>query len=114
GRGGGPLFGGFMSMVKLAHPGREAARRILLAGAALACMAATPALANIASDEDLRNLSLEELANVPVTSVSRRPEAVGEAAASIYVIRADDIRRSGAASLPEVLRLAPNLQVQRV
>ncbi|HYC68556.1 TonB-dependent receptor plug domain-containing protein [Brevundimonas sp.] len=65
-------------------------------------------------DQDLARLSLEELAMVEVTSVSRRPEALADAAAAIYVISADDIRRSGATTLPEVLRLAPNLNVQRV
>ncbi len=65
-------------------------------------------------DQDLTRLSLEELAMVEVTSVSRRPEALADAAAAIFVISADDIRRSGASSLPEALRLAPNLNVQRV
>lgn len=65
-------------------------------------------------DQDLARLSLEELAMVEVTSVSRRPEALADAAAAIFVISAGDIRRSGATSLPEVLRLAPNLSVQRV
>ncbi|MBP8072604.1 MAG: TonB-dependent receptor [Brevundimonas sp.] len=59
-------------------------------------------------------MSLEELSLVEVVSVSRRPEALADAAAAIFVISADDIRRSGATSLPEVLRLAPNLNVQRV
>lgn len=48
---------------------------------------------------------------VEVTSVSKRPERLAEAAASIYVITGDDIRRSGARTLPEALRLAPNLHV---
>ena len=65
-------------------------------------------------DQDLARLSLEELSLVEVTSVSRRPEALADAAAAIYVISAEDIRRSGAISLPEALRLAPNLNVQRV
>jgi len=65
-------------------------------------------------DQDLTRLSLEELSMVEVTSVSRRPEALADAAAAIFVISAEDIRRSGATSLPEVLRLAPNLSVQRV
>ncbi|CAN7312688.1 TonB-dependent receptor plug domain-containing protein [Brevundimonas sp. LjRoot202] len=65
-------------------------------------------------DQDLTRLSLEELSMVEVTSVSRRPEALAEAAAAIYVISAEDIRRSGVSSLPEALRLAPNLNVQRV
>jgi iron complex outermembrane receptor protein len=62
----------------------------------------------------LGQLSLEELANLQVTSVSRRPEPLSGAAAAIYVITADDIRRSGATSLPEALRLAPNLEVARI
>ncbi len=65
-------------------------------------------------DQDLARMSLEELSMVEVTSVSRRPQALADAAAAIFVISADDIRRSGATSLPEVLRLAPNLNVQRV
>ncbi|WP_296818045.1 TonB-dependent receptor [Brevundimonas sp.] len=63
---------------------------------------------------DLSDLSLEELADVEITSVSRRAEPVSQAAASVFVITAEDIRRSGAPSLPDVLRLAPNLQVQRM
>jgi iron complex outermembrane recepter protein len=65
-------------------------------------------------EQDLTRLSLEELANVEITSVSKRAEPIGQAAAAVYVITAEDIRRSGATSLPEVLRLAPNLQVQRL
>lgn len=67
-----------------------------------------------ADTQDLSRLSLEELAQVEVTSVSRRAESLTHAAASVYVITRDDIRRSGATSLPEVLRLAPNLSVQRL
>ena len=67
-----------------------------------------------ASDQrDLRDLSLEELSHIEVTSVLRRAEPLSEAAASIYVITAEAIRRSGVDSLPEALRLAPTLQVAR-
>src|SRR5438105_15366007 len=59
----------------------------------------------------LADLSLEQLSKIQVTSVSRRRESLANAAASIYVITADDIRRSGATSIPEPPRLAPNLQV---
>lgn len=62
---------------------------------------------------DLADLTLEQLSNIVVSSVSRRQEPLASAAASIYVINADDIRRSGATTLPEALRLAPNLQVAR-
>jgi iron complex outermembrane receptor protein len=62
---------------------------------------------------DLTELSLEELAKIEVTSVSRQAERLDDAPASIFVITAEDIRRSGATSLAEALRLAPNLQVAR-
>lgn len=59
----------------------------------------------------LVHLGLEDLMNIEVTSVSKRPERLSDAAASIFVITAEEIRRSGATSIPEALRLAPNLQV---
>jgi iron complex outermembrane recepter protein len=82
-------------------------------GFALLAFAGT-ALAQPAKAPDLADLSLEELANIQVTSVSGRAERLADAPASIYVISAEDIRRSGATSLPEALRLAPNLQVARI
>lgn len=63
---------------------------------------------------DLSDLSLEELSQVEITSVSKRPEPLSQAPAAVYVITSDDIRRSGATTLPEALRLAPNLEVARV
>ncbi len=63
---------------------------------------------------DLANLSLEELGQIQVTSVSGRAEPWASAPASVYVITSDDISRSGVTSLPEALRLAPNLFVARV
>lgn len=62
----------------------------------------------------LADLTLEQLSNLEVTSVSGRPESLRDAAASIYVITGEEIRRSAATSLPEALRLAPNLQVARL
>jgi iron complex outermembrane receptor protein len=62
---------------------------------------------------DLADLSLEQLSAIEVTSVSRRPERLSDAPASIYVISAEDIRRSGVTTLPDALRLAPNLLVAR-
>jgi iron complex outermembrane receptor protein len=66
------------------------------------------------STADLSRMTIEELANIEITSVSKRPEPLSDAAASVYVITREDIRRSGATSIPEALRLAPNLQVARV
>jgi len=60
---------------------------------------------------DLGDLSLEQLSNIVVTSVSGRSEPISRSLASVYVITGDDIRRSGANSIMEALRLAPNLQV---
>lgn len=64
-----------------------------------------------ASPTILKKLSLEELVNVEVTSVSRRPEKWFQTASAIQVVTSDDIRRSGASSIPEALRLADNLEV---
>lgn len=64
--------------------------------------------------KNLFSLSIEELGNIEITSVSRRAEKLSDAPASIYVITGEDIRRSGVTSLPEALRLAPNLHVARV
>ncbi|MGE4063033.1 MAG: TonB-dependent receptor plug domain-containing protein [Rhodospirillaceae bacterium] len=60
---------------------------------------------------DFSTLSIEDLANIEITSASRRAEPLLQVPAAIYVITSEDIRRSGGASLPEALRLAPNLQV---
>ena len=66
------------------------------------------------SAEALKKLSIEQLMNLEVTSVSRRPERLAQAASAIQVITQQDIRRSGASSLPEALRLVTNLQVAQV
>jgi iron complex outermembrane receptor protein len=62
----------------------------------------------------LKQLSIEQLMNLEVMSVSKRPERLAQAASAIQVITYDDIRQSGASSLPEALRLANNLQVAQV
>jgi iron complex outermembrane receptor protein len=62
----------------------------------------------------LKKLSLESLLDIEVTSVSKRPEKLTETASAIQVITGEDIRRSGASSLSEALRLASNLEVAQV
>ncbi|MDB5868577.1 MAG: hypothetical protein JWP96_909 [Polaromonas sp.] len=81
--------------------------------AGLALMLTAP-LAAAANSPSLADLSLEELGAIQVTSVSGRAEPLQNAASAVFVITHDDIRRSAATSLPEVLRLAPNLQVAQV
>src|SRR5436190_9633176 len=63
---------------------------------------------------DFTQLTLEQLANYPVTSVSKSEEKLSTAAAAIYVITEDDIRHSGVTSIPEALRMAPGVEVARV
>jgi len=62
----------------------------------------------------LLDMDLEELGKVQITSVSKQPQRLSDAAASVFVITAEDIQRVGARTLPEALRLAPNLQVARI
>jgi iron complex outermembrane receptor protein len=63
---------------------------------------------------DLKSLSLEELMHLDVTSVRKKEERLDRSAAAIYVITRDQIRRSGLTSIPELLRLAPGVQVARI
>jgi iron complex outermembrane receptor protein len=59
----------------------------------------------------LKQLSVEELTNIVVTSVSKTPESISETASAIQVITGDEIQRSAVNRLPEALRLASNMQV---
>ncbi|HUS25653.1 MAG TPA: TonB-dependent receptor [Candidatus Binatia bacterium] len=63
---------------------------------------------------DLLDLDLRQLAELTVTSVSRKREPLTRAPAAVYVITADQIRRSGARTLPELLRGVPGLHVARI
>ncbi len=80
----------------------------------LPLLVALPVRATMNLPADIADLSIEELANIQIHSVSRKPETLAAAAASVYVITADEIRRSGWTSIADVLRLAPNLQVAQV
>jgi len=80
---------------------------------------ANPAIAQTSSQVTsdvgaLKKLAFEELFNLEITTVSRRPERLVDAASAIQVITPEEIRRSGATSLPEALRLASNLQVAQI
>jgi len=66
------------------------------------------------SFKELRALSIDELANLEITSASRRPETLRLAARNVYVITGDQILQSGVATLPQALALAPNLQVAAI
>lgn len=64
-----------------------------------------------ATTSTLKRMSLQELMDLEVTSVSRRPERLVETPSAIQVVTNEDIRRSGAGNIPEALRLATNLHV---
>jgi iron complex outermembrane receptor protein len=63
---------------------------------------------------DVTTMSVEDLMNMQVTSVSKRTQKLADAAAAIFVLTQEDIRRSGATSIPEALRLVPGLEVARI
>lgn len=89
--------------------------------AALIFLAALPVMTmsqetanNQENPENLKQLSLADLGNVEVTTVSKEPEEVRKTPAAIFVLTQDDIRRSGATSIPEALRLIPGVEVARI
>jgi iron complex outermembrane receptor protein len=62
---------------------------------------------------DFTTYSIEELMNIELVSAAKKPQTTSESAAAVFVITQEDIRRSGAVNLPEVLRMAPGIQVLR-
>jgi iron complex outermembrane receptor protein len=67
-----------------------------------------------ATTDEVMALSLEDLVNIEVTSAARMPQKISQAAAAIHVVTSEDIRHSGATSIPEALRMVPGLQVARI
>lgn len=96
-------------------PAVERHRRALLAVwlCAVSPIVAADALALATLPRDLTQLSLADLMNIEVTSVSRRVETLQHAAAAVFVLTGDEIHRSGARSIAEVLRRVPGLHVAR-
>jgi hypothetical protein len=98
------------------HPDRRALRS--LAFAALSALIAPASFTEIPAGTNgqnpLKSMSLEQLGNLEVTTVSKEPEAVWKTPAAIFVITQEDIQRSGATNIPEALRLAPGVEVARI
>src|SRR6202043_2653874 len=63
---------------------------------------------------DLTQFSLEDLMNVQVISVSKKEQKLAKTGAAIFVITQEDIRRSGASNIPDLLRMVPGVDVARV
>ncbi|MBK8509929.1 MAG: TonB-dependent receptor [Candidatus Competibacter sp.] len=72
------------------------------------------ALAESRKLDALKQMSIDDLANLEISIVSGRPERFSDTAAAVFVITAEDVRRSGATTLPEVLRMVPGLAVGRI
>jgi iron complex outermembrane receptor protein len=95
-------------------------RSILRFSLAAFCLAGMPGRATATepnADGDprqLTRLSIEELANLEVVTVSRRVEGNMQTPASVHVVTAEDIRRTGAISIPDALRTAPGVQASRI
>lgn len=64
--------------------------------------------------DDLANASLEDLMNVQVTSVSKKEQTLSRTPAAVYVITQEDIERSGATNIPDLLRMVPGMNVAQI
>jgi iron complex outermembrane recepter protein len=89
---------------------------LVIGASALCSLIGTPLRAAdpTAGPDDLSDLSIEQLEQIQVRSASKRQEPLSAAPAALFVITGDEIEDEGLTSLPEALRLAPNLQVQQV
>jgi iron complex outermembrane recepter protein len=97
------------------------ARQLVLQCVLLALMVICLVAESFAADQDavpdpdsLKKLSLSELGNIEVTTPSKEPEELWKTPAATYVLTQEDIRRSGATSIPEMLRLVPGVEVARI
>ena len=88
----------------------------LLAASLPALAAGNPQLISSAQTppEALKNLSLEQLSQIEVTSPSKEPTPAFRSPVAIFVITGEDIRRAGVTTIPEALRLAPGVEVARI
>ena len=106
-------------MIVVVNLSRSCVRRLTVAAAALtalshSCFGAAAEPLRFAQAQELSRMSLEQLANVEVTSVAKVAQSLSAAPAAIYVITREEILRSGVTSIPEALRLAPNMQVVQI
>jgi iron complex outermembrane receptor protein len=89
--------------------------RTLLAWSAIAfALPAHPAMAQAGNPAQLAGASLEELMNIEVTSVSKKEQTLSKTGAAVFVIGPEDIRRSGANNIPDLLRMAPGVEVAQI
>jgi iron complex outermembrane receptor protein len=100
-----------------ARAGQRVNRHLLVVLLAIISLVAESFAADQSGAPDassLKQLSLSELGNIEVTTPSKEPEEIWKTPAATYVVTHEDIRRSGATSVPEVLRLVPGVEVARI
>jgi iron complex outermembrane recepter protein len=97
---------------RMCSPCWMALARVVIASSLLASL--PPESQAQQSKPDLSDISLDTLASAEITSVSRKAEKLELAAAAVFVITQEDIRRSGLASIPELLRMVPGLTVAQI
>ena len=102
-----------LSIARVSIRLRDATLLAVMASAA-ACYGGSAARIHPIQEQQLKSMSLEELGNVEVTTASKQPEEVWKTPAPIFVITSDDIQRSSATTLPELLRMVPGVQVSRM
>jgi len=86
------------------------------ASAAVTLLLSPPLPAQLAGarTQSLTDMSLEDLMNLQVTSVSRKEQTLSRTPAAIYVITQEEIRRSGATNIPDLLRMAPGVDIAQI
>ncbi len=87
---------------------------LLLTCVCFVCAWFLPVQPVTAEEPALFDLSLEDLLDIEVTSVSKRPQSIHEAPAAIFVLTNEDLRRQGAGNIAEALRLVPGIHVARI
>jgi iron complex outermembrane receptor protein len=115
--GHGPMHKGTISMENL----KRKIRVLLVMSLPFLAVAApaqisqpTKSTSQAASQSDLSQVSLEDLMNIKVTSVSKTDQKMSQVAAAIFVITGEDIRRSGATNIPDLLRMVPGMDVSQI
>src|SRR6266481_2069980 len=100
---------------------RSGARRmrwaatVLLLGCEMAWGQNAPSQkASQASPNDLTQVSIENLMEIEVTSVSKKEQKLSQVAAAVFVITQEDIRHSGATNIPDLLRMVPGMDVAQI
>jgi iron complex outermembrane recepter protein len=88
--------------------------RMIISSVMVYCFSVLEVFSQTEVPEDLFSLSLDELMNIEVISVSRTLEKTFQAPAAVTVITHDDIHRSGYTSIGEILKMAPGLQVAQI